>query len=577
MNQRKEFIEVEEKDKKRRLILLFCICLLWILLVSQRLLNLQILDIDQLNSWALRQHNSALKVAGQRGPILDRKGKLLAVSVPAGSIYIRPKLIKDKAFAIKSLKSVVDISEESLIEKINSKQPFVWIKRQIPKVQAEVVRDFKIKGIDYITESKRYYPLNDSASRIIGRVGYDGIGLSGLEAKFEDQLSSKIFNQKFKRDALGNSISVMHKQSEVDDINGRGVVLTIDSEIQLIMDSVIKKTHVNSKADKVMAVMADAETGEILALSQTPNVNFNSSNRLTVEDLKNPIIEEVFEPGSTLKPFVIAAALDHGLVDTKEIFDCSRNSFKIGRKIIKDVHFYPTLNLEGVLVRSSNIGMSRIGLRFSKDKLYNSLRKFGFGERISLGLPGASGGILRKPRTWAEIDLATHSFGQGVAVTSLQMLRAVSSIVNGGALPQLNLIRNNSIDSKNKRILTQETSLLVKEMMVKVVNSDHGTGKRARIENVIIGGKTGTAQKASPTGGYYKDKYIASFLGFADLVPNGLNRKLSLFVVVDEPKNGDIYGGVLAAPAFKEIVEKTIRLLQLRKVFEVKSKSLAEA
>ena len=210
--------------------------------------------------------------------------------------------------------------------------------------------------------------------------------------------------------------------------------------------------------------------------------------------------------------------------------------------------------------------MSRIGIRFSRDSLYGALKSYGFGERISLGLPGASAGIFRKPSSWAEIDLATHAFGQGIAVTALQMARAMSALVNDGMLPELKVILNKEVDAP-VQVVSEKSAKLVKEMLVKNVELEEGTGNLARIDNVIVGGKTGTAQKASPKGGYYEDKYIASFLGFADLTKNGINKKIVTYVIVDEPNNGEVYGGLLAAPAFKEIVEKTIRLLQMREVF----------
>lgn len=567
---------IDKRHRKSRLIILVCVFTVWVLLVAQRLLNLQILDVEKWNQWAVKQHNSKITIAGKRGSITDRFDKLLALSVPSGSVYVRPALIKDREFATKALVSLMsdldsDVTEENVKSKLSSKKPFVWIKRQIPKVKAESVKELGIRGLDYVLEAKRYYPLNSAASRIIGKVGVDGNGLSGIEARFDSLLSSKEFNQKYKRDALGNSLSVSSLSTKKTNIHGKGLKLTIDSDIQLIMDAAIKKTHESSKAKSVMALMLDSENGEILALSQTPLVNYNSNESLDLSDFKNPILETVFEPGSTMKPFVIAKALDLGLVRKDEVFNCKRNSFKIGRKIINDVHYHPKLDLTGVLLKSSNIGMSRIGTRFSRDSLYESLKSYGFGKKISLGLPGASSGIFRKPGSWAEIDLATHAFGQGIAVTALQMARAMSVFANDGMLPELKIMLNKEV-SAPVQILSKTNSKLVKEMLIKNVELDAGTGNRARIKNVIVGGKTGTAQKASPNGGYYKDKYIASFLGFADLAKNGIDKKIVTYVIVNEPNNGEVYGGVLAAPAFKEIVEKTIRLLQMREIFAEKIK-----
>jgi cell division protein FtsI (penicillin-binding protein 3) len=333
------------------------------------------------------------------------------------------------------------------------------------------------------------------------------------------------------------------------------------------MDEVLERTHEESKAKQVMAVMLDARNGGVVGISQTPHVNFNKDQLPSRKALMNQILQAVYEPGSTIKPIVMAAAMERGLVADDEIFKCSAGSVRIGRKVIRDVHSYPLLTPRDIIIRSSNIGMSQVGLRFGKENLYNALREFSLGEKISLGLPGASAGILRHWKSWAEVDMATHAFGQGVAVTPLQMLGALSAIANGGVLPQIHIREDQ--ESVGKRVISEEVSAKVKEMLVAVVEDDHGTGTNAKTPGVLIGGKTGTAQKASAEGGYQQKAYIASFLGFADTTSAGLGDILALYVIVDEPNNGKIYGGVLAAPAFQEIIEKTLRVLQARKAFSV--------
>lgn len=555
------------KEKLVRSRLLLAILSFWALLLVHRLVNLQILDVKRWDNWAVRQHNSEFKIAAQRGPMLDRHGKLLAVSVPAGSVYVRPKLVKDAHASSVELAKVLDLDPDHVFNLMTANKSFVWIKRQIPKVKAEQVANLHLAGVDYLMESKRFYPFNKAASRLIGKVGIDGVGLSGLEAAYESELHEDQYSAAVIRDAVGNILQIESNHGEIPLPQGHGVSLTIDAEIQQIMDEVLQKTHIESKAKQVMAVMVDAKTGAILGLSQTPLLNFNSQKTISGKALMNQILQAVYEPGSTIKPIVMAAALENDLVDIDEEFKCAAGTVKIGRKVIRDVHSYPILDPKGIIIRSSNIGMSQIGLRFGKKRLYDSLRTFGFGEKISLGLPGASPGILRNWKTWAEVDMATHAFGQGVAVTPLQMLGALSAIVNGGILPKLHVRSDSSLDVSGQRILRPEVAEQVKDMLVAVVEDAHGTGKQAQIPGVIIGGKTGTAQKAGEHGGYKAKSYIASFLGFADTKSVGLEEQLGLYVIVDEPNNGKIYGGVLAAPAFQEIIERTLRLLQARKVF----------
>ncbi len=557
-------VTVNQKIRRERLkIVTFFICF-WVLLLISRLFYLQINKSISWETRATKQQKSYVKVAPERGMIFDRKLRPLAVSVPSKSVYVRPSNIIDKSFAAESLARVLKLEKEYVNKKLASKSPFVWLKRQIPEVLAKKALDLKIKGVNYVTEPKRYYPYKKAASTFIGKVGIDGNGLSGLELNKDKFLTGEERKADFYRDANGRSLRFEGVGEDAFSVSkGNSLTLTIDAEIQSIVDEELEKAYKKYNAKSVFAGMLNARTGEILALSQAPGINFNKPLKVGHKFTGNQLIESVFEPGSIFKPIVAAVALELGFVNHNELFDCENGSFKFGRRRIRDVHPNDFLTLEDIVIRSSNIGMSKIGMRLGKRVLHNSIREFGFGEKINFGLPGETPGILRKYQKWADIDVATHSFGQGLAVTGLQLLRSYAVLVNGGLMPEVQIFKKSNIrDMPRKRVISENIANYMRNVLVKVVEDEHGTGSNAKIENIVIGGKTGTAQKAMENGkGYKKDKYISSFMGFADAKSFGLEDEIVLLVSVDEANTDSIYGGTLAAPVFKQIIERSLGLL----------------
>ena len=335
--------------------------------------------------------------------------------------------------------------------------------------------------------------------------------------------------------------------------------MALDSEYQLILDQELDAARIKANAKGAMAVLTDADTGEILAMSQSPSYNFNEPAKDSKNEMKNLLVEAVFEPGSIMKPIVTAQAIELGLTTPNEIIFCENGSYSYGKRVVHDVHPYGKLSVHDIVVRSSNIGMTKLGHRLGITKLYQTMLDFGFGIPTKLGLDGESRGILRKPKNWYPIDVATHSYGQGVSVTPLQMVRAISVIANGGYMIDLSLKKLAPEQVKKHRILSQKTSDAVKEMLYGVVSDSHGTGKKAEIAQVKVGGKTGTAQKANPNGGGYLDKaYVSSFVGFVDATSLGVTKKLVMHVSIDEPNCGAIYGGVLAAPVFQRAMSRIL-------------------
>lgn len=571
-------VSLKNQTSGRRVRLSFLVfgILIWSGLLVYRLSSIQIEHASKWRTSASKQHFKPLKIASPRVPITDREGRLMSVSVPTGSVFLRPKKVpaEKQEEVVQKLSKILNIDSATIEAKFNSKSPFVWISRQVPRPIAEKVRELDVAGVDYTLESRRYNPYGQAASTLLGKVGVDGNGLSGIERIFDSELKSRVSKNTFARDGIGHIIEA-EPLAALDLEHSKessALKLTLDAHLQLIVDEELEIGRQKANAKSGMAVMVDVETGDVLAMSQAPQIDFNSKSVSDAKLLKNIITETVYEPGSTLKPLVAAAAIDAGVARPQDAIDCENGRYYFGKHIIKDVHPVGLVTLRDVVIRSSNIGMTKIGQRLGTDKLYGYLRKFGFGEGTHLGLPGESSGILRNKTRWAKVDIATHSFGQGLAVTPLQMVRAVSAIANGGLMPELRVVQAGE-ELSFRRVVSAKAAKTAQELMYGVVEDEHGTGKRARIEGIRVGGKTGTAQKAKKDGrGYEEGLYVASFVGFADASNIGVNRSLALIVIIDEPHTDTIYGGTLAAPVFKRIMQRTLHYYGMSKELREKSK-----
>ncbi|MCB0354375.1 MAG: penicillin-binding protein 2 [Bdellovibrionales bacterium] len=554
---------LDARSRALRLRFVFTLILLWIGLIVVRLYVLQIADVSKWQSSALRQHLTTLELSSERGPIRDREGRLLAVSVPSGSVYLRPKLVSNRDEARKLLAEVLSLSNAEIEEKLNSESPFVWVKRQIPKVVAEQIEQASLEGIGYLVEPRRFYPFNAAASTLIGKVGIDGNGLTGLEAAFDRGLHEHSAKTKVIRDALGQTLEHPSMlQSEFELPKGQALDLTLDAHLQLIVDEELERGRIEAKAEQGLAVLVNARTGEILSLSQAPEVNFNSQHITEKSQFVNRVLESAYEPGSVFKPIVMALALENRVVSPNQQINCESGRFRFGKHTINDVHGSDVLTAHDVIVKSSNIGMTKIGMQLGAERIYQGLRDFGFGE-VSLGLfPAEASGILRPVNSWAQVDVATHSFGQGVSVTPLQMVRAISAIANGGFLPQLAVVKQTGMPVDARQILSQRTANDVRDMMISVVEQKGGTGSRAHIDGLTVGGKTGTAQRARDDGrGYEPHSYISSFIGFVAADSSRVRDPLVLLVTYDRPRGESYYGGLVAAPVFRRVMERSVRYL----------------
>jgi len=513
---------------------------------------LQLFMGSDLSRLASRQHLAAELERGERGSIFDRNGNLLATSVEAESVYVRPVKVTDVGGTVTKLSKILGISRAKLRKKLSRKSNFIWIKRQINDRMASKIRKAALPGVYLTTEYVRLYPNNHLAGQLLGFAGIDGKGLEGLEKEFNDRLAGRKAQFVVQRDASGRRLYLDAMGREVD-IRGKDIHLTIDSHIQSVTENALAQAVKKYNGKWGAAVVVEVASGDILAMANCPRFNPNIFRTSSPKIWRNRVALDVVEPGSTFKPFVIAAALKHGVVTPEKLFDCENGRWKLNGKYIKDTHKCSWLPTHKILRYSSNIGMAKIGLELGVQNYHKFISDLGFGYRTGLPIPGDRKGLIRPPAKWNEIDLAAGSFGQGVGVTALQMAKGYLAIANKGIAKPLKLVQfpRSEEEEPAKRVFTPDVAEKVLSMMRETVQED-GTGTKARISGTTVAGKTGTAQKAHKKGGYGTE-YLASF---GALVP-GYNPEYIVFLMVDDPKPNH-YGSTVAAPAVKKIMIETL-------------------
>ncbi len=521
-------------------------CVLW-----ARAYYVQIMDGPELAAMATRQHEVSEYVSGERGQIFDRKGRLLAKSVAIKSVFVRPLLVKDVEATSRILSETLGLARSDIREKLSSNEKHVWIARQIGDKASANIRDAKLDGVYLTTEYGRLYPNKQLAGQLLGFVGTDDKGLEGLESSFNERLVGRTSKVMVHRDATGH---MLYLNTEVNDEDARGhdVRLTIDAHIQFVAEEALSRTVTKYQANWGGCLVIHVPDGEILAWAEAPAFNPNAYLRYSPQRWRNRLSMDAYEPGSCAKPFTVAAAMQEGLCNPETLYYCENGRFRIDRRFITDVSPREWLPVAKVLQYSNNVGAAKIALDVGAQKLHDYLSRLGFGNKVGLPLPGESKGILRPPGIWEQLDLASAGFGQGFSVTALQLAKAYLCLANFGVSIPLRISLDPVIESQpSGRIFSANVAASVLRMLQNVVEED-GTGKRARIQGIHVGGKTSTAQKASARGGY-GSKVVASFTG---LFPIDKPEYLIL-VVVDEPEPQH-YGGVVAAPVFKEVAEKTL-------------------
>ena len=543
--------------------------------------DLQVIQRDELVSRSRNETVRTLNLGEVRGEILDASGERLAASLAVSSVVADPSLmirkeridgkmveVDHRPDVVAKLSEILGLDEETLNNKLDPKKKFVYIERQLEIDQAEAISALNLPGISLPKEYRRSYPNGPLAAHFLGIVGIDNHGLEGLELALDDTLKAGKDKIKVKIDRDGRRI-VDNVSDDLEQTRGASVVLTIDRRIQYITEKALARAVTTHDAKSGMALVMKPTTGAVVASAVWPPFDPNEYKNVDDSVRRNRILTDPFEPGSTFKVFVVAAALEEGLVSPNSIFYCENGAMKVGNHTVKDTHNYEDLTVSEIIKYSSNIGSLKVGANLGNDMLYNYLKRFSFGERTGLAhLPGETSGVLRHPSKWRQVEAANIAFGQGLTVTTLQMVMAMSSLANQGVLMKPYIV--DRVVDENGQVLEQYEPQILRQVvspltarqvaaMLRMAVQKGGTATRAEVAGYPVAGKTGTAQKVvKGSKGYAAGKYVASFLGFAPYH----DPQLCVMVVLDEPKKG-YYGGTVAAPAFREIMEYALPLLDI--------------
>lgn len=529
---------------------------------------------EELTDIAKEQYTRQISVSARRGLITDRFGEELAVEVEVDSVYADPRKIKNPDAAAKRLAAVLNKEQDLLATRLGSKRHFVWLKRRVSPTESKRVRALKIKGVNIVKESKRFYPSRELASHVVGFAGMDSKGLEGIERLFDAQLQGNRDAARGLADARGNII-FSKGVFGANKVVGNNIFLTIDRNLQFVVEEELSATVRLFQAAAGQIVVMDPHSGDILALANWPTYNLNDLASSNASKRRNRAVLDVFEPGSTMKVFTLAAAINSGVLRPDEKTYCEEGRMEFYDVVLHDDHRDGWLTPTQCLKRSSNICFAKIAKRMGGKRLYRYLRRFGFGERTNLQVPFEMRGLLQHHSEWSEFLTATVAFGQGIGVTGVQMATALSTIANGGKLMKPNLIKKvtdaegevilENTPNVRRRVISRRTARLITDMMT-AVTEEGGTGVEAALDGYLVAGKTGTAQKSKGAHGYQdKNKFVASFFGF---VPAD-NPKLVISVVIDEPMVS-YYGGTVAAPAMRRIADKALRDMGVTPSFTIR-------
>lgn len=536
--------------RSRMLLALFCAG--FAVLVG-RAVYLQGWNNDFLRAKGESRSSRVIEIPATRGRITDRHGEALAISTPVRSIWAIPDEVKMDKAQLGKLAALLELPPQDIEKRINdTSRDFVFIKRQIAPEVAERVSELRIPGVFQRREYRRYYPGGDVMAHILGFTGADDIGQEGVELAFQGDLAGKAGSRRVIKDRMGQIVEDIESIKSAED--GHNLTLALDARIQNLVFGQLKSAIEQHRAKAGGAVVLDITTGEMLALANFPTYNPNNRTRLSGESLRNRAFTDTFEPGSTLKPFTVALALDTGKVRPDTMIQTAPGTMTIGTATIHDAHAEGLLTVAQVIQKSSNVGAAKIALSMSSEAMWGMFHAVGFGAVPKLGFPGEASGRVRPAGSWRPIEQATMSYGHGISVSLIQLARAYSIFARDGELMPISLTKVDTPPSA-QRVISPETARAVRAMLETVVQPG-GTAPRAQVMGYRAGGKTGTAHKPQ-NGGYAANKYIASFVGFAPVS----NPRLIIAVMIDEPTAGQYYGGTVAAPVFAKIMEGALRTL----------------
>jgi cell division protein FtsI/penicillin-binding protein 2 len=546
---------------RRRALVIISLLVFWMLVITSRLVYLQTFQHEMLTRRARLQQQDAIETSPMRGLVLDRQGRELARSVDTESFFAVPAEIEDEEKAATNLAPLVGSERETLAARLREgkekNRKFVWVARKLDVEQAQKIAALKLAGIYSLKEPKRFYPNGQLASHVLGFVGLDEVGLGGVEQVYNERIRGEAGKLFVETDAHRRPYNSL----EVEPRPGQSVVLTIDQMVQYRTEQALVAAVENSKARSGTAIVLDPRTGEILALANAPSFDPNDARSAGAECRANQALQNIYEPGSTFKIVAYSGAIEEGMVKPDDRIDCQMGQINVNGRIVHDHHAFGSLTITEALAKSSNVAAIKLGLRLGDARMYDYIRRYGFGARTNVELPGETAGLVRPVARWQPTSMGSIAMGQEVGVTPLQMAAAFATIANDGVRISPHLVREiraqdgtlaYQAQPETHRVVSAETARLLRRMLESVTVS--GTAKKAQVEGYTAAGKTGTAQKIDPkTKTYSSTKYIGSFVGFAPVE----NPAVVIIVVIDEPA-GAYHGGDVAAPVFREIAEQIL-------------------
>jgi cell division protein FtsI (penicillin-binding protein 3) len=524
------------------------------LVLAGRAVYLQGLNHDFLQQKGESRYSRVIEISATRGMITDRHGEALAISTPVKSVWAIPEEMQYSTQQRAKLAALLEMPPKEIDKRLSEATGFVYLKRQISPEIAARVSALHIPGLFQNREYRRYYPDGEVMAQVLGFTGADDTGLDGIELAYQSTLAGKSGSRRVIKDRLGQIVEDTESIREAQ--NGRDLTLSLDAKMQNLAFSQLQLAVDSSKAKAGSIVVLDAKTGEVLALANLPTYNPNNRSRLSGAQLRNRVITDSFEPGSTLKPFTIAVAIERGKVTPDTMIGTAGGTLTIGPATIHDAHRFGDMSVAQVVQRSSNVGAAKIALSLLPEAMWNMFEQVGFGNPPPLDFPGEASGKVRPYKTWRPIEQATMAYGHGISVSLLQLARAYTIFADDGELMPLSLLRVDA-PSVGTQIISPATAHKLRAMLELVVQPG-GTAPKARVVGYRVAGKTGTAHKEE-NGGYAKNKYVASFVGFAP----ASDPRLVIAVMLDEPSTAKYYGGEVAAPVFSAVMAGALRELNV--------------
>lgn len=534
--------------------------------LTYQFVQLTVLRQPALKAVAQRQHTLTIDLPPFRGAILDARGKELATNLKVPSVYAVPRLLteENRKTVAREVSNLLGVDYDFALERLSRDKSFVWIRRRVTHEEAKKIRELKLPSLGIIEDYQRFYPQGDLLAQVLGFTNIDNEGLEGLELKYDHALHGRPGKRYTKRDALGREIKAFEIKT-IPAVHGHKVVLTIDQYLQYLTETALEKAYREWNAKGAMAVLMDPASGRILAIANRPGFDLNHIASANADSRRNRAITDTYEPGSVFKIVTASAALNEGVANTETNFFCENGEYRYGSRTLHDVHPYGDLSFADVIVKSSNIGAVKIAALMKPDVFQSYIDGYGFGKKTQIDLPGEVSGFTRPPAQWSKTTPYNIPMGHEIMVTAIQMTAAMATLANGGDRvkpyivshieDQSGFVMRRNLPQVVKHVVRPEVAKQMREMLTRVV--EEGTGKRARIEGTQVGGKTGTAQKVLPGGkGYSHDSFISSFVGFAP----SENPQLAMAVVLDDP-HPSYYGGTVAAPVFKEVMERGLLYL----------------